>query len=281
MRALDSATYNSICGPGTTLCTLWRVTLASGDVRGFTDNSRDETYNGVTYAAATGFMPSAIQASADAAPDNLSVDGILSSPSITEDDLMAGVWDYATVEILLYDYVAGLLVGVLTKGKIGPVEIDGQRYKASLLGLSDRLRQNLGELTQPKCRAELGDDRCKVDLPAITIAAVVSTVTDRRTFSVVLGSPSYASGHFDAGKVSFTSGDNSGYEMEIRTTSGTSSLSVSLQLPMPNDIAIGNTLTLAPGCLKRLVEDCKTKYNNVVNFRGEPYVPGVDQLTRF
>ena len=35
---------------------------------------------------------------------------------------------------------------------------------------------------------------------------------------------------------------------------------------------VGNTFTMVPGCRKRL-EDCRDKWNNVVNFGGFPYVP--------
>jgi hypothetical protein len=43
---------------------------------------------------------------------------------------------------------------------------------------------------------------------------------------------------------------------------------------MVGTIANGNGYSVYPGCKKRLIADCKTKFANVVNFRGEPYVPG-------
>jgi hypothetical protein len=46
-----------------------------------------------------------------------------------------------------------------------------------------------------------------------------------------------------------------------------------LHLPMPYDIAVGDTYEAVPGCRKRRSEDCNIKFNNVVNFRGFPDVP--------
>lgn len=283
MRTLGSEQCNIIGlgNAGTTNCTLWKVTLVNGDVLGFTDNSRDVSYGGVTYQAAVGFAPTSVQSTSDGSSDNLEVEGILDSPNITEADLMSGLWDYATVEIFMIDYnntAAGPIT--ITKGKLGEVGIDGQRFKAQLHGLGDALRQNIGEVTTPICRAQLGDSRCQVDLAPLLVAATVTAVQDRRNFTVSI-SGAQAASQFDGGKITWLTGENAEFEMEIRTTSGTGPIVIQLQLPMSADVTIGDTATLTPGCLKRLIADCKTRFNNVVNFRGEPYVPGTDQLSNF
>ncbi len=45
------------------------------------------------------------------------------------------------------------------------------------------------------------------------------------------------------------------------------------------DIQVGDTFDVIAGCRKRLTEDCKVKFNNVLNFQGEPHLPGIDRLT--
>jgi uncharacterized phage protein (TIGR02218 family) len=42
----------------------------------------------------------------------------------------------------------------------------------------------------------------------------------------------------------------------------------------------GCRVELREGCDKRL-ETCVTRFNNAVNFRGEPHLPGNDLLTRY
>ena len=52
-----------------------------------------------------------------------------------------------------------------------------------------------------------------------------------------------------------------------------------LYVPMLGTVAVGQTFSVVAGCLKRLSEDCATKFANVLNFQGEPHRPTVDELT--
>lgn len=54
---------------------------------------------------------------------------------------------------------------------------------------------------------------------------------------------------------------------------------ITLSLPMLLTVAVGNSFSIVAGCRKRLAEDCVAKFNNVLNFQGEPHLPGIDQLT--
>jgi uncharacterized phage protein (TIGR02218 family) len=48
---------------------------------------------------------------------------------------------------------------------------------------------------------------------------------------------------------------------------------------MPYPIAVGDGYSLVPGCDK-LLSTCGTKFANVSNFRGEPHLPGMDEILR-
>jgi hypothetical protein len=78
--------------------------------------------------------------------------------------------------------------------------------------------------------------------------------------------------------VSFTSGDNTGKAFEVAAFA--SGGVVTLEMPAPFVIQVGNAFTISPGCGKRFDEDCKTRWNNAINFRGEPHVPGVDEMVQ-
>ena len=79
---------------------------------------------------------------------------------------------------------------------------------------------------------------------------------------------------FAYGLLTFTSGANNGIRMEVRDyTAGR----FGLFLPMPNAIAIGDHYSVSAGCDKTF-ETCVGSFNNAVNFRGEPDVPGTDRL---
>jgi len=70
-------------------------------------------------------------------------------------------------------------------------------------------------------------------------------------------------------------GANAGYTRKVKSfASGV----FTLQLGFPFPMAIADSITVTAGCQKRLDEDCKTKFDNVLNFYGEPHLPGADKL---
>ena len=282
MRSMSGALLAAVALPQTNFCYCWKVTRRDLEVFAFTSNTRDITFNGVTYAAQSGFTPFAIEQSADLTVDNSELQGVLISDLITQEDIFAGLWEGATVQVFMVDHQTysgspseSIPISTYTIGNINSV---GQNFVAEVRGLTQHYLQNLGGITQPKCRAVLGDSRCGVDLGSLTINVVVASVTDRRQFTVTVGSPQQAQGYYDGGLVVFTSGENDGFSKEIATGTGTGTVLITLKEPMFYDVAVADTLRLKPGCLKRLIEDCQTKFNNVVNFRGEPYVPGPSRI---
>jgi hypothetical protein len=84
----------------------------------------------------------------------------------------------------------------------------------------------------------------------------------------------YSIGYFAYGTVKFLSGQNAGFSMEVKTFSPGV---VTLAMAMPFPIAVGDTYTITAGC-DRQIGTCFTRYNNIVHFRGEPYIPGPDLL---
>jgi len=53
-----------------------------------------------------------------------------------------------------------------------------------------------------------------------------------------------------------------------------------LDTPLNTALAAGTALILRQGC-DHTLDTCSTRFGNAVNFRGEPYVPGNDLLTRY
>lgn len=117
---------------------------------------------------------------------------------------------------------------------------------------------------------------------AWTREAAVATVTDNRIFSITVDEDRDVSGWFDQGLVTWVTGNNAGLSMDVKTwtKTGADAGDVVLFLKMPFDVQVGDDLLIHPGCLKRRDEDCLTKFENVVNFRGEPDLPGRDEALR-
>lgn len=281
MNVISIALANHYAQGTTTLATCWKITRQDSQVFGFTSTDKNLSIDGITYEAATGFTPSAIVGNDNLAVDNMEVSGIIDSLTITEVDLFAGLWDFAEIEIFEVNY-ADLSQGVrkLTKGTLGEVSIGRNQFVAELRGMAQQLQQTVGSLYSPTCRAELfsttGQWRCGLVEADLTETGAITAVTDRQNFTD--SSRSEAADYFNHGKITWTSGDNAGLSMEIKDFG---SGAFQLYLPMPYDIQVADTYSVTPGCNKIGREgDCKNKFNNYLNFRGEEDVPGNDQLMK-
>ena len=273
MRTASAALANHLAGETTSIATCWKLTRTDGTVMGFTDNVTDLVISGVTYAAATGITPTTIASSDQFSVDNLDVQGILSSTAITEADIGAGKYDYASVMVFAVnasDLTQGIMI--YRNGWLGEVSVRNGQFTAEIRGLAQKLQQNIAELFSPSCRATFGDARCKVNLASYTFTGSVTSVTSRQAF--IATGMTQAAGYFSGGEVQWTSGANNGLRMEVKTFQNGQFTFV---LPMPNAITAGDTFKAIAGCDKTF-PTCYTNFNNAINFRGEPYVPGMDAI---
>lgn len=280
MKTISAELSAHIAGEVTTLATCWKLTRRDGAIQGFTDHDAPLTLGGVTYQAETGFTPTAIGSSASLAVDNLQAEGMLSAESIAEADIMAGLYDFAEMEVFMVNH-ADLTQGALPlkRGWLGEVRLDRGRFTAEIRGLSQALQQNIGELFSPSCRASLGDARCGVSLGAHTVTGSVTSADSGERQIFVDSARSEESGLFTFGTITFTSGLNDGLSMEVkehRYRSGQGATLI-LALPMPYALAEGDAYSLSKGCDKTL-STCKSRFDNVLNFRGEPHIPGLDRM---
>jgi len=150
----------------TSLATCWKITRRDGRVMGFTDHDQSLTIEGVKYVASSGYYRTAISNSATTSVGNLQVQGFLDDDSISEKELRNGLYDFAEVEIFAVNW-ADLSMGIcrLRYGWFGEVQIrPSGMFQVELRGLMQIFSQTVGETIMPECRADLGDERCKVKL---------------------------------------------------------------------------------------------------------------------
>jgi len=273
MKTVSANLKAHLQGEVLTVCTLWKITRADAQVFGFTDHSRDITYLGQVYSASSGYVPSSIKTTATLSVDNLDLKSVLSSASITEVDVRAGLWDFATVEIMVVNYKA-LADGhmMLRKGWTGNVRTGRSAFVAELRGMMQALQQTAGRIYSAACDVALGSTKCGITLASFTVTGTVTSSGGTTSFTDT--SRGEADRYFEGGLVTWTAGDNDGYSMEVKSfASGV----FALQQPMPNAIAIGDTYSVSAGCDKSL-DTCVDKFSNAVNFRGFPHLPGKDRL---
>jgi uncharacterized phage protein (TIGR02218 family) len=274
-----AATLNThLAGEELTLATCWRIQRQDGVVKAFTDHDRDLVVSGVTYKAASGYTRSAIATGSELAVDNLTVEGLLDSAELTAEDLRAGAYDHASFEICWVNWAnpAGGILKLRT-GWLGEVRETRGQFAVELRGLLQAYSRHLGQLYTPSCRADFGDARCGLDLTPLTITgSVTGTGGDRLSWTDTARTEPNA--WFEGGLVTWLSGANAGRAMEVKYYTLSTQI-LTLYLPTPYAIQIGDTYELSPGCDKRL-STCRDRWDNVVNFRGEPHVPGLDRMLR-
>jgi uncharacterized phage protein (TIGR02218 family) len=259
----------------TTLARCWKATLTNGTVVTATAHDRDIVFGGLTYLSTAAYTPSDVESGSDMSPDNLELEGFLASPHIVASDVQTGIWDYAAVEDFEVNY-KDLTMGrnLIRSGTLGEVHTDMSKFRAEFRGLMQRFSRRIVRLTQALCDADLGDARCGVDLdagsPTMTVTGTIDSVTSNREFTDAARTE--AADWFTGGKITFTSGLNNGLSMEVKESTALGV--ITLHELMPFNIVAGDTYSMYAGCTKRFTEDCIAKFDNGVNFRGFPHLPG-------
>jgi uncharacterized phage protein (TIGR02218 family) len=277
MRKLPEGLQAHLDGGATTLCWCWKLVDAQGRAQGFTDHDVDLEFGGLRFEAASGFAATEIESSLGFAVDNLDVEGALSSKRLREDDLRAGRYDNAVVEIWLVNWRDPDQRLLLRKGNIGEITRGRNAFTAEIRGLAHHLQQPQGRIYQYGCDAALGDARCKLDLssPLYRAEATVAAAESAQRFAVS-GLDAYAEGWFARGRIEWRTGANEGRAMELRRhrREGASTM-LELWQSMALPVAPGDSFLITAGCDKQFAT-CRDKFSNALNFRGFPHMPGND-----
>ncbi|MFG1478600.1 DUF2163 domain-containing protein [Xanthobacter sp. V4C-4] len=277
MRTLPSALASRLAGGVTTLCSAWRLVRRDGVALGFTDHDRDLLLEGLTFKAASGIAGSETTSAEGLAVTGTEVSGALSADALTEDDLVAGLYDGAAIELWLVDWSDPQARLLLRRGTIGEVRREDGRFTAEIRALTDAMNQTRGRLYATGCDADLGDARCGVDLsaPAWSGTGTVSAVEGTLRFQLA-GLSAFAAAALARGRLAFTSGANAGFDTEIKghDRSGAAAAVRLWQRP-PFPVAVGDAVAVSVGCDKQFAT-CRERFANAANFRGFPHMPGND-----
>jgi uncharacterized phage protein (TIGR02218 family) len=260
----------------TTIAFCWRVERRDGVCLGFTSHDRDLFIGNLEYRAAPGMLPSAISISDGFDADTLDVAGALSSRAISEADLAAGRWDGAGVRIFMVDWEDpdGEQVP-LARGELGDVGTQGGGFTAELRGPTALLDRAVVEQTSPECRAQLGDKRCRVDMAGRVLLTRISAAIEEDVVEVE--DAAQEPNAYGYGRLRWISGRNTGLESALLSSAGDRLTLREASIYPPE---IGDVVEIREGCDKSF-PTCAARFGNAENFRGEPYLPGMDLLTRY
>jgi len=254
-------------------------TLQNGSTLAYTNIDVTFTYAGVTYLANSILIDglkykAAVGLEADQQQITIaarSTDTISGGAPFLQ-ALRDGSFDGCEIvryRVFFSDRLGGTAIGaaMLFKGRLGNIDEIG-RSSAKLTVNSDLVLLDIDmprNMYQPTCLHTLYDVGCtlhKSDFQASGTVGAGSTAS-------IIYWPG-ANTNFAQGTISFTSGVLTAVTATIGSAVNGSLLS--LINPLPSVPAAGDGFTVYFGCDHTLTT-CQAKFNNLVNFRGFPYVP--------
>ena len=254
----------------------YTITLISGAVYRYTSFDVDLTYGGTTWLAGGPVIergPTRIVIGLE-----VGTMGFRVSPKDT--DLLgsqtwfqaacAGALDGATVllERAFMETVPSV-VGTIKQniGTIASLTVDRGTVETTCNAPTELLNiQMPRNLYQSGCQHTLFDAGCALSPASYAVTGVVASAPTRTSFGASLAQ---GAGYFDLGAVQFTSGALSGLKRTVKTWAGGV---ITLLNPTPVAPAVSDNFTLWPGC-NRAQATCSSKFSNLVNFKGFPFVP--------
>jgi hypothetical protein len=188
-KTISGALGTHLASEVTSIATLWRVTRVDGVEFFFTDHDADIIFEGNTYEAAVGYNRTSVSNKVGLSVDNLDVSGFLDSSALTDLELRAGLFDFAEVRVSVVNW-NDLSQGALKmrRGKFGEVKYaESGIFTTELRGMTQAYSQNIVEVYEPECRADLGDSRCKIVLfPSVVLRSTAYALGDRVRASSLL-----------------------------------------------------------------------------------------------
>ena len=186
--------------------------------------------------------------------------------------LRDGAFDGCEIErmrVFFSDRIGGTAIGAVTlfKGRLGTVDQIG-RTSAKLTVNSDLVLLDIDmprNIYQPTCLHTLYNSGCTLIKNAF---GSNGTVGAGSTASLINWSG--ANANFQQGSITFTSGVNVGVTANVNAVVAGTSLT--LGYPLQSTPAAGDTFTVYYGC-DHTPGTCQSKFGNLTNFRGFPYVP--------
>lgn len=256
----------------------WKITLENGNTLCFTTSNEDFVYQNEKYNSIPAYEISNLNANVDINDDSAEISNLIVNDLIKDSDILSGLYNNAKVEIFIIDkdnLDAGKVS--LLNGNIADIEYKDNVFIAKVSGLKTQLNKTIGDVYSPLCRCGFCSDKCKLNKNNFTFSGIVSSVINNVNFETNTTTITQKSrGYFDYGIIEFTSGKNIGQKTEVKQFQYNS---IILASELPYKIEVGDNFNITAGCDKQF-STCCNKFNNAINFRGEPHLPGTDILLK-
>jgi uncharacterized phage protein (TIGR02218 family) len=255
------------------IATCWKIRLGNNKLLCFTDLDQDLIYKGESYRCGSYFTPSSIVSSNELDQDNFSILGIIDGEFITKDSLIYGDLSNGYIEVFIVN-VDNLHEEkiVLKTGWLGEIKYSKSKFTANIKSIGGKANNIIGNCYSSTCRTEFASKYCGKNIDDYSYNGSVTKQAELNSF--IDSAREEPDGYFNQGTLLFTSGINSGRKYMIEEFRENK---VSLNAVVDLKIFEGDTYLITVGCDKSIA-CCTSKFQNAINFRGEPYIPSKHKL---
>lgn len=190
-----------------------------------------------------------------------------------------GMFEYARVKIeqLVMPVPGDMSLGTvyLYEGRVAECAVTSNEVRISIKSEMEVLgtQQLPRRLFQSSCPYGVYDAGCGL---SEALFQKPTQVGSGSTTQVLRTGLTDATGYFDLGWVTFTSGLLGGVRRSVRSYANTNG-ALTLAIPLPMTPAVGDALVAVPGCDKTTLM-CNTKFGNLQRNGGFPFVPSSDSV---
>lgn len=280
MISLTVAQQASISGSLVTICRTWDIILRDGATLRLTDHDRPLVVGLKTYYPANSLAASALVRGGGTKERDREIKAALDVDLVTEEELLAGRFRDAMVKEAVVDWMnVGNGQFLQEIYWIKSTTSNGQYWTANIDSAMSFARLPSGRNYTRDCIHILGDSKCTVNIGPLTVTGeVASLVTDSYSgvFTTDVTTEPHTNFYYN-GKLTFTSGQNSGLSYVVKTCETASAGKITLWLEPVFPVTVGDTFDLIPGCDKKF-STCKDTFSNAVNHGGFPFLIGQDRL---
>jgi len=266
---------------------LFTVWLANGTILTYTNLDLPVAWNGYAYSASSVLVSGlrykcALGVNVDSQQITIAarpVDTLGGVPLMQA--LQQGAFDGAVIQrekafFSSWATTNGALVpigtAIMFKGRVSSIDQIG-RTTAQVTVAADTVFLSIDmprRLWSPQCTHVLYDSGCALARGTYSASGTVGAGASNTWVPWSSASSAYAQG-----TITFTSGANAG---AVRTIKDASASGLRLAYPLLNVPAAGDAFTAAQGC-DHTMATCQSRFNNLANFRGYPFVPPPQVMT--
>lgn len=247
------------------------ITRTDGTIIRFAESDEAITVGADTFAIIPGLQISGVKHTSNGEMPSCEIIAVHGDGYVFDSaDIDVGLFDGAAVQIYIVDRLNLTRKGLLFTGSISTISYEPCDHQITfeVKGPAASARILMTQKRSPMCRTDLFSTLCGLDKTAYDVASTVATIVDGFTFTVT-GSLAQADGYFSQGVLLTSSGVAFVMANWVQSTQ-----TITTYLPSNRILTVGLGLTLYPGCDMTLGAGGCGKFNNQLNFQGEPHFLG-------